>query len=309
MAITSIGYAGTVNAFEWAKLAPRIGELYSVDFNGFNAVVAAGDRAIRITPGVATGAGICDTSDANVTVTHAAASSGVRYDMIVLRRTWASKLTTVAVVQGTGTREVPARTMNPGTVDEQPLFLVRITAGSTVPIIEADLRLFRGAGGLTANDQLALYYVTTVGTRISIGDVDWVLTDQAGVGPTWRRSANDILTPVQVLGISTAMVGSKPNPAETRLFLQGGTDSPTTDPNGWLRITFPKPFPNGLISFVCMNGDGVVGNIMFEIAGSPYNAYGPSQRREDVVMRVWSANQGLAVRNSRVRCNWIAIGW
>lgn len=304
MAITSIGYAGTVNAFEWAKLAPRIGELYSVDWNGYNAVVAAGDRAIRISSGVATGVGICDTNDANVTLTHAAASSGVRYDMIVLRRTWASKLTTLAIVQGTATRQLPARTTNPGTVDDQPLWLIRITAGSTVPVIEADLRVFRGPGGLAANSELALQYLTYLGTRVSIGDKDYVLSEPAN----WSQSANDIVAPAQVMGISTAMVGAKPNPLLTRMFFQAGTTVTTTDPYGWCRITFPTPFPGGLVTFQSMNGDGGIGCLIFEIAGFPYNPYGPSQRREDVVLRVWR-NHDIVMSRTQIRINWLALGW
>lgn len=193
MAITSIGYAGTVNAAQWAQLAPRLGEFYSVDRfgNSYNASVAGGDRAIRISEGTASGFGITDANDSAITVTHAAASSGVRYDMIVLRRNWSTKLTTLAVVQGTSTRQVPARTRNPGTIDDQPLWLIRITAGSTVPVIEADLRLFNGHGGLAANSDLVLQYINTVGTRISIGSNDWTLPDETN----WHRSSNEDIAP------------------------------------------------------------------------------------------------------------------
>lgn len=312
MAISSIGYAGTVNAAEWAKLAPRIGALYSVDWNGFNASVAAGDRAISVGIGVSCGVGICDTSDSAVTVTHPAAASGVRYDMVVLRRTWSSKLTTVAVVQGTSTRQVPARTTNPGTVDEQPLWLIRITAGSTVPIIEADLRVFRGHGGLAAGNELALQYLTTIGTRVRVGGVVWHCVLGANGTAEWKRVEDPDFpnsSAIELYGHASALDGNVTARGDVGFKIQAGSNVYTSDNAAYTRLTFPKPFPNGLLSVVIMGGDSTVSDPVFYIGG-PWG----TGNKANVVYQLWGTswadvNKRVMVPNRQHRINWIAIGW
>lgn len=312
MAITSIGYAGTVNAADWAKLAPRIGELYSVDWDGYAAAVAAGDRAVRIGSGVATGVGICDTNDSNVILTHPAASSGVRYDMIVLRRTWASKATVPVVVTGTPTRQLPARTANPGTVDDQPLWLIRITAGSTVPIIEADLRAFRGPGGLVAGSELALQYLTYVGTVVRVGGSVW----HCALGPTgtaeWRKVEDPAFSNssgIELYGYSSALDGNIAARGDAGFKIQAGTTVNTSDNAAYSRLTFPKPFPGGLLSISIMGGDATVSDPVFYIGG-----HWGTGSRSNVVYQLWGTswadvNKRVMVPNRIHRINWIAIGW
>lgn len=134
MAVTSIGYEGSINEQQWGKLAPRLGVDSSVG-DGFNpTVLTTSDRTIRIAPGYATGWGVHDISDTNIDVQAPVVGSGSRWDTVVIRRTWKAAsvpgFTAFLVVQGTSAKQLAAGLNNqPGVVADQPLFLIRSTAG------------------------------------------------------------------------------------------------------------------------------------------------------------------------------------
>lgn len=171
MTFTSIGYTGTISPANWSLMAPALGSLYSVrGVNDLRATVASGDRRITIGAGTIDGLGITDVNAAE-TLTHAAAGSGVRYDTIVARRDWANKRTTLVVVPGSASKAIAnARKVGPGVLDDQPIWLIRITAGSSVPVIEADLRCWDSNSGVHAKDALVLGYLGgRPGTTVRIG--------------------------------------------------------------------------------------------------------------------------------------------
>lgn len=175
MAITSVGYAGTVGDAQWAAMISRVGKsAYSVDdYASFRVTVGAGTRALAVASGKASAFGVYDTSNAIENVTLASVPSGTRWDLVVLRRTWATKVTAVAVIQGGSTKALPTWTTTPGAVVDQPLALARVIAGSTVVQEIVDLRCISGDGGLSAFDDLARSYMTQLGTSVRIGDVVW----------------------------------------------------------------------------------------------------------------------------------------
>lgn len=143
MAITSYGYPGSIDSVAWAKLTEELGVGYSVkDAADFAPTVVAGvDRTVSVAAGTAFGRGVMDVSTAAIQVQFDIVSSGTRYDLLCIRRNWTGGSSTVTKVTGTSVAAVPAgRNANPGVLDDQPLFLVKLTAGSTVPVIEADLR-------------------------------------------------------------------------------------------------------------------------------------------------------------------------
>lgn len=316
MAITSVGYAGSVNTTQWASLANDLGKPYGiVGESDFKPTVTSGDRSVAITGGVAYGSGIKDTKTTTDVVQLPAISSGIRYDMIVLRRNWATGATTLAVVQGTSTRALPGRTVGPGAIDDQPLCLVRLQAGMSAPQEIIDLRCWAGGGGgYVAKDELVLGYLTgIIGFQVRIGTNVYQIGFTPQGATNWIKVEDPAFPNSKALQYwgapsawSPAMVGSYANQG---MKMQGGSQAPVTDPNGWARITFPEPFPNGLLTFQCMNGDGVIANMVFEMAGSPYDPYGPSQTKNDVVLRVWTAKTGEPWRGQRIRINWFAIGW
>jgi hypothetical protein len=145
MAITSIGYEGSVNEQQWGKLAPRLGVDASVG-EGLNAtVLTTSDRTVRIAPGYATGWGVHDVSDANIDLQAPIVGSGSRWDTVAIRRTWkvasVPGFTSLIVVQGTSAKAIAAGLNNqPGVIADQPLYLIRSTAGQAQLQEIADIR-------------------------------------------------------------------------------------------------------------------------------------------------------------------------
>lgn len=183
MAINSVGYPGSVDSIQWAKLADELGQRYGVaDYNDWRVSPVVGpDRTVAIAAGTGFGRGILDVNTAPVNIQLAAgtgAAGTLRFDLIVARRTWgATNATTFQAITGTSTPVVPAgRLSGPGDVDDQPIALVRITTGSTVPIIELDMRTWPSKIS-TATDTRAL--------------VDAVYGDQAIIGTTRYRRGFD----------------------------------------------------------------------------------------------------------------------
>lgn len=190
MAITSVGYAGTVGDVQWANMVPRVGSaFYSVDDAGsFKVTAAAGTRTVQVAAGGAQSFGVYAVSDGPQTFELDSVASGVRWDMIVLRRNWATKATTIAVIQGGSTKALPPRTVTPGTLVDQPLGLVRLAAGSTSIQEIADVRCSVHNGGAVGWDDLVRSYLNQMGTVLRIGDTVWYrVTDGAG-SPAWISS-------------------------------------------------------------------------------------------------------------------------
>ena len=107
--------------------------------------------SVQVASGIAYGNGISDFSDAAESITIAAVAAGTRYDAVVLRRDWAGSSTTptgaatqgrsfIAVVQGGSSQMLPALQNNPGVMTDQPLALVRVTAGQSTVTVTDDLR-------------------------------------------------------------------------------------------------------------------------------------------------------------------------
>lgn len=180
MAITSVGYDGTVDEAQWAAMVSKVGSYeYGIDGAGDLAVTqSAGTRMISIAAGRAWGRGIMDTSDAAAVIQLDAVSTGSRYDLIALRRSWGPANggpSEIVVLKGTSAKALPSgRQSNPGITDDQPLALVRVQAGTaSIPEI-IDLRVWgRNGGQLYAKDDLVRSYVNSVGTEICVGTTKW----------------------------------------------------------------------------------------------------------------------------------------
>lgn len=183
MAITSVGYDGTVDEAQWASMVSKIGGYeYGVDAAGHFAVTqSAGTRMISIAAGLAWGRGVMDISDAASVIQLDAVTTGARYDLVALRRTWGPANggpTELVVIKGTSAKAIPSgRQASPGVVDDQPLALVRVQAGSaSIPEI-IDLRLWgRNGGQLYARNDLVRSYIDAVGTELCVGTTEWQRT-------------------------------------------------------------------------------------------------------------------------------------
>lgn len=174
MAITSIGYDGTVDERAWARLQASTASVYGVSSAAawrVNAVPGA-DRTVSIAAGVGWGQHVLDESDMNYTLQGDTISSGSRWDLVVMRRDWTAVgggPSAFRLVKGTATRGLPSRQTNPGTVDDQPIALVEFRAGQTQPGTIIDLRAWAANGGLEAADKMALDYLNRPGAAVKIG--------------------------------------------------------------------------------------------------------------------------------------------
>lgn len=187
MAITSVGYEGTVSEAQWADLlALAGGRAYGVEWvDHWRVTAGTGDRQVRIAAGKGYGYGVVDSSDAQVTLTLDAVGSGSRWDMIVARRDWGANATTFAKINGSTAKALPARTHTPGAVDEQPIALVRVQSGQSQVQEIVDLRAWGSDGGTFAADELTLQYLDRVGVQIRIGGLLWQRVIDSFGNPTW----------------------------------------------------------------------------------------------------------------------------
>lgn len=194
MAITSVGYDGTVDEAQWASMVSKIGGYeYGVDKAGDFAVSqVSGTRMISIATGLAWGRGVMDISDAATVIQLDPVSTGSRYDLIAIRRSWGPANggpSELVVIKGTSAKALPSgRQSNPGITDDQPLALVRVQAGSaSLPEI-VDLRVWgRNGGQLYAKDDLARSYINAVGTEINVAGTLWERTSGANNVAQWNK--------------------------------------------------------------------------------------------------------------------------
>lgn len=330
MAIISVGYDGSVNEAQWARLLPLAGSShYGVEGPTHWKVTArtSVDRGLSISTGSGWGHGVLDTSDTVVNLTGASVSSGSRWDMVVARRNWggAGGVTTFALVSGSSNKVLPARNANPGVLDDQPLALVQFTAGSTTPGTIIDLRCWSRNGGMTAMDDMALAYLKEPGTSVYIRGITWQCEVDTAGNAIWSMLSAHSRIPL--FGASVGGLTGSDNPqslvtAQTHFLVQCGSTVQTTDANGYARITFQRPFPGGLLYVSGSDGDDWThgGSAMFASAGQPFGAEGWGSRSSWVyAMKCQPASQtggtGSLVlsraggANKLHRINWLAIGW
>lgn len=328
MAIISVGYDGAVNESQWAQLIKKVGsaEYGVVGKDDWRITAVAGaDRTVSIAPGKGWGHGVFDENTASVQVQLDPVASGVRYDLIVMRRDWtgAAGSSTFTKVNGTGSfTSLPAgRLKGPGAVDDQPIALVQVIAGQSMPGIIRDLRCWAGNGGMKVWHDLCLQYLDAVATTVTDMGNGKKYTRHIGLdgNPYWSAGVEDGYIPLH--GVGSTINGGIPRTganlteagfAAPNFLIQAGSLVQPTDGAGYGRITWPKPFPNGLVTVILTNGDSsATSGAIIEVEGN--NAFwGPSGNggRHDVVymMRDFLGDR-LMRPNTWHRVNWIAIGW
>lgn len=313
MAIISAGYDGTVDEVQWASMIKRVGssDYGVVHPTGLKVTAAAGaDRTVNIAAGQCWGHGVHDTSDSVVSVQLDPITTGTRWDLIVVRRDWtgAGGLTTITAVKGTSTKAIPAaRLIGPGTTDDQPLALVQLTAGQTLPTAVVDLRCWSSNGGVHAMDILALGYLDMIGSTVFINGQTWHrVINSSGTGD-W--AAENVLGAVPLFGTGVTLVGTPTS--NSQFLVQAGTALITTDANSFGKLTYPKPFPNGLVSIQLMNGnDDLFNDMGVSIPGASWGT-SPANKAY-CVFNIWGIKAGVRSKvwpSRTVRVNWIAIGW
>lgn len=191
MAFTSYGYDGAITEGPWSLMSYLAGPAaYNIGNSVSNfrvTAVANADRTVSVATGTAFGMGVVDTSDSVVTKQHDTQATGVRYDLVVLRRDWATNTTSVEIVKGTSTQDgaFGLRNATRGVVDDQPLALVRIAAGVQTAAIEADLRVWGYNGGLYAKSALVTWYLNAIGSKVRVQDLVYQLGLDGSDGLKW----------------------------------------------------------------------------------------------------------------------------
>ena len=186
MTITSTGYERAITYAQLGSMLAHAGTQYSVfDPEAFQVTPGPGAREVVVAAGTAYGQGILDISDAPVTLTGAPVTTGDRWDMVVLRRDWSAGETIPVLIQGGQTKALPPRSTDPGDEDDQPIALVRFTAGQTAAQDFEDLRVWHGDGGCFAKSRLVRDYLTRVGTRLFIVDRTYVRALDSANNAKW----------------------------------------------------------------------------------------------------------------------------
>lgn len=207
MAITSIGYDGSVNEAEWAKMIPAVGSSsYGVKDTADWKVTphATMDRGVNIAVGSGWGHGVLDTSDTTVSLQGATVGSGSRWDCVVMRRNWSGTggLSEFVLISGSSTKQIPSRNTSPGSLDDQPIALVRFDAGQTAPQEIIDLRCWSHNTGMAARDDLVRNYLNKPGTAVTINRATWRYVVGANDIPEWISDGPSVYSPIQVNGYS-----------------------------------------------------------------------------------------------------------
>lgn len=243
MAITSIGYDGTITESQWALMSQHMGTPYAVA--GPNDFAVTSNVGATLTVNVATGTvygyGVMDTNTAQAPIALAAIASGTRWDLIALRRNWTNPTpggaSSIVAITGGATQVLPSRNTTPGNIDDQPLALVQVTAGQTTPTSILDLRSFPGKV-VSANSLMAIDPAPR-GIQAFVN------------GTHYRRDYDNTQNLAWLPDVAVIPVGTDLNSMTTAgTFYQGSNANATTALNyppdnaaGWLEVFQPAGTP------------------------------------------------------------------
>ena len=296
MAISSYGYTGAVNNVQWAQMAGSLGFDYVA--KGPNdckvTAVSTGTRTVRVATGSIAGGGVLDVNGSAVDIALPNVTSGSKWFMIVAHRVWqTTNATTFTYIEGTATRQLPPRDVGFGVEDDQPLALVRIAAGQTLPQEIIDLRVIgNNNGAMVGFDHLCLEYVTTVGTMVKIGDVEWLRTINDSGSVVWTSHTPTWKSPPMWIG----------NQWNSAAYIQAGDVVVTTNANGDWSINFATPFALTLFTAVLTEASGSLGAVTLK-----YNSASSSRTR--ITGRAYASSSGAALPNGTpVRIAYMAVG-
>lgn len=216
MTFTYAGFPLTTNAVQWAASASYLGGRLPEVATRTSMLVAVNGAATRtctVAVGTASACGVMVKSDAveSVVFDDVTTAGQTRWDAVVLRRNWTSNTASYVVVKGTAAANapqvVPTLNDNPGVLHDQPLALVQITNGNTIPTQVVSLRL-PASKVYTAESLAALPTPTT-----ALYGIEVVLADgsryrcglDASNNPAWVATSGNIieLTGASALTVAT----------------------------------------------------------------------------------------------------------
>lgn len=164
MTIVSYGYTGAITPnvpFAYWQMA--VGTRGYWVMSPTDCVVSpnsSGTNQVNISTGWIGANGIVDNVSATETLTLTAPGSGIQYYMIVAHRDWSGSGATTFTAISAGTSvpaTLPSRNTNRGVLDDQPLAIVSVTHGTSIPAIVNDLRMWGGNERLNCFDMPVNY--------------------------------------------------------------------------------------------------------------------------------------------------------
>ena len=176
MAITSVGYDGTVDEQDWASLSPASASRPGVVWGAGPQIVGNVDRTVRIAPGKLYGWGVLDYNSANVDLQADPVTSGSRWDTVVLRRDWQPTPgggSTLMLLKGTSSASYSSQLQNnPGVLADQPLCIVRVQAGLTTIQELIDKREWQQDVSFRATSGLPVSALWAYGDKVLVSPQD-----------------------------------------------------------------------------------------------------------------------------------------
>lgn len=169
MAITGVGFDGSVDEVQFARLMSLAGVRYAVASPADLAATSVpGVRSVSIAAGTALGAGVHATSTSPVVLPLPTPTAG-QWHVIALRRDWSANSCVLVSVPGETTSSaipagvpasLPAMQASAGTVDDQPLCWAWVNV-TTTSVLLFDLRALTASARLASLEQAGVLVTGT----------------------------------------------------------------------------------------------------------------------------------------------------
>ena len=173
MALTSVGFGDdTVDERDWARINGATGSPYSyLSIDAWRPYAAGGTRTVSFAQGTTLGWGVEVTTDGGTSISLPAAGSGtVSYLVCLRRRGGAGQRTGELVALLMSGASPVGRQSNPGTVDDQPLCIATVTAGSNTVTSIRDMRVHAAKAHYAPSLEAAMLAGAQLGARFVLPD-------------------------------------------------------------------------------------------------------------------------------------------
>ena len=173
MALTSVGFGDdTVDERDWARINGATGSPYAyLSPEAWRPYAAGGTRTVAFEQGTTLGWGVEVATDGGTTISLPAAGSGTVSYLVCLRRTWGAGQRTVELVALLMSGASPVgRQSNPGTVDDQPLCIATVTAGSNTVTSIRDMRVHAAKAHYAPSLEAAMLAGAGLGAQFTLPD-------------------------------------------------------------------------------------------------------------------------------------------
>lgn len=234
---------------------------------------------------------------------------------------------------------------NSGTAEEAVIYVITGTAGAGVPATttmtntyKATLELAQVSIPANTTTNLSAATITDLRTFVPVNSlIPTTSSNRPSATSTWPTNAaytglgvyetdtkslrffdgtNWVPSGIRYYNGTTAIAGSNSNISTSQILMQSGSNTGTTDANGFFTANFPSAFPNGIMSVVVTSGDTYLGDVTsgLEPVMAGINSYTLSQFIVECY-RLYGPVNGFNVAvmdkyaTGPIRVNWIAIGW